>query len=225
MRDQPGGLVERSGHGQDDCHLRDFGEEGGAQRDHRVEQPVCAVAAQQVEVQGAADQAFHGCGHGASACRESTHVIAVDASGQADRQTDTGAAENAAEHRANGAGVGNRALDLESEVGAHDAESGKNDVADQLVRQAHRDLHQRSKQRCFAEQVGDHQIDTHLLHQAADQRDVVDFLEFEHGGRPRAGRADSTTLRKKRKSLFIFGCNELWRGRGKPIRRHAGFPA
>ena len=100
----------------------------------------------------------------------------MQAAGQTDGQPDGRTAKNAAEHRANGPGVGNGPFDLKSEVGTHDAKTGEHQIAHQFVGQAHRDLHQGSKERGFAEQVGDGEIDAHLLHQAADQGDVVDVF-------------------------------------------------
>ena len=103
----------------------------------------------------------------------------MQAAGQPDQKTDHRAAENAAQHGTNGTGIGNRPFHLITEVGSHDAEGGKHEVAHQLVRQTYRNLNQRGKERRLDQEIGDHQIDAHLLHQRADKCQVVDVLD--HG--------------------------------------------
>lgn len=169
-------LVEGLGHQEQDEHLQHLGDHRGAESDGRTEQILGAVLAHQVKMQKAADQPLHGRQHGTGRGSKAAHEVAVHASGQSNPETDHRAAENAAEHRANGPGVGNGPFDLKSEVGTHDAETGEHQIAHQFVGQAHGDLHQGSKERGFAEQVGDGEIDAHLLHQAADQGDVVDVF-------------------------------------------------
>ena len=51
------------------------------------------------------------------------------------------AAKQAAHHRANRTGVGNGVFNMQAEIGAKNAEDREGDVAEQLVRQANRDLH------------------------------------------------------------------------------------
>lgn len=54
---------------------------------------------------------------------------------------------------------------MQAEIGAEDAEHREGQVADQFMRQADGDLRQRNKQRSFAQQIGNDQIDACLLQQ------------------------------------------------------------
>ena len=74
-------------------------------------------------------------------------------------------AEQPAHDGANGAGIGDGILNMQPEIGAHNAEPGERDVAQQLMRQANRDLNQRDKQPRFTHHPGDHQKYAHLLEQ------------------------------------------------------------
>ena len=112
MRHQPRRLVERPGHDEDDEHLGELDKERRAEHAHRVQQAVGAVAAQQIDVQDAADEPFDGGRHGAGRGREAAQRIAM----QADGESDDRAAEDAAEHGADGAGVGDGAFDLIAEM-------------------------------------------------------------------------------------------------------------
>lgn len=63
---------------------------------------------------------------------------------------------------------------MQTKVGTHDAKHGKHQVTHQFMRQTNGDLHQRDKQWCFTQQIGNHQIDTHLLEQRENQIDLAD---------------------------------------------------
>ena len=62
---------------------------------------------------------------------------------------------------------------MQAEIAAENSEKGEGDVAQQLVRQTHSDLHQGDKQPRFAHQPGDNQEDAHLLKQQQHQIKLV----------------------------------------------------
>ncbi len=67
---------------------------------------------------------------------------------------------------------------MQAEIGAKNAKDREGDVAEQLVRQANRDLHQGDKQARFTHQPGDDQKHTHLLKQQQHQ------IKFVHAHKP-----------------------------------------
>ena len=97
----------------------------------------------------------------------------MQAAGQPHQPADHRAAEQAAHHGADGAGVGDGVFDMQTEIGPHNAENGEGDVAQQLVRQANGDLHQGDKQSGFAHQPRDDQKYAHLLKQQQHQIKLV----------------------------------------------------
>ena len=105
----------------------------------------------------------------------------MNAAGQPHQQSHCRAADNAPQHGADGAGIGDGVLDPQAKVGAHDAEAGEDEVAEDLVGPAQGHLSQRHEQRCLGEQPGDHQIDAELL----EQRDHQSELFKCHGSLPR----------------------------------------
>ena len=96
-------------------------------------------------MQTAADQSFDRGRYRTGCIGEAAERIAVQAAGESDRQADQRPAQNAAQDGANGAGIGDGAFNLEAEIGAHDAESGKYQVTDEFVRQTDGHLHQRGE--------------------------------------------------------------------------------
>ena len=93
--------------------------------------------------------------------------------GQADQPADYRAPQQAAHHGANSASVGDRVFNMQTKVGAEDTKNGEGDVAQQLVRQTHSDLHQGNKQPRLAHQPGDDQKNAHLLKQQQHQIKLV----------------------------------------------------
>ncbi len=107
----------------------------------------------------------------------------MDAAGQPHQQPHHRAADDAAEHGADGAGVGDGVLDSQAKVGAHDAEAGEDEVAEDLVGPAQGHLGQRHEQRRLGEQPGDHQIDAELLEERYHERELFE----SHGTLSRKG--------------------------------------
>ena len=95
----------------------------------------------------------------------------MQAACEADRKPNRWPTQHAAEHRPDGASVGNRFIDLQAEVGPQNAEQRKHDIAGRAVWKANRDVHQRDEDSRAREQVGDDQIDACLLQQGQGQFD------------------------------------------------------
>lgn len=93
--------------------------------------------------------------------------------GEAYQAADDRAAEQAAHDRTDGARIGNGVFDMQTKIGPHNAENGEGDVAQQLMRQADGDLHQRNEQPRLAHQPRDDQKHAHLLKQQQHQIELV----------------------------------------------------
>ncbi len=172
-------------HREDDRHLQHFRHQRHAADEQRIEQQLDAPAAHGDAVYDAADQAFRHRGNRAGHVGHAAERIPVQAAGQPDQKAHRRPAQQPAQDRAYRAGVGDRILNVQPKIGAHDAEHREDHVAQQLVRQANSHLHQRDKQRGFAQQIGDDEIDAHLLQQ---QQHLVKFIHGSNSSRDNKGR-------------------------------------
>ena len=124
-------------HHQEDDLLHHLGAEGAEGDGDRIEHFLDPPMAGEPEMEETADQPLGDGGDGTGERRRPTDPIAVEAAGEPDEEADHGPTQHATEHRADGAGVGDGFVDLEPEIGAHDAEEREHHIGGDPMRQAH----------------------------------------------------------------------------------------